>query len=422
MLFFKGRSRSRDTDQIFKKLLFHQESLERAQENIQKTLKSILSVVGAEAGSLFTFQKSRNLFTLQQWVGERPLHVSISGDYEFVKYLKQVQRAVFKDEVLSDLRFADIRAAGAHYFSPIAAVAAVPLMVKGEWLGILNVGRGEGPLEHDEEDRTLLMFLGNWLSHHMTNAALYAEIKTQNRKLSEISQLKTQLMANITHELRTPLNGILGLTDLLLDGSDGPVNPDQRKHLDMIKDAGDTLLGIINNILSLVKVEASKGEIEIKKLDLSRMTAEVGDLFKSAFEAQRNRFHVHLNEAFAVYGNEDQVRTVLMNLVGNAAKFTRNGQVEILASRNGEMVRVCVKDTGIGLSEDDQNRIFDEFQQADGTLTRSYGGTGLGLTIAKKIIEQHGGRMWVDSVLGKGSEFYFTLPLRPTGIKASEVA
>ena len=298
-------------------------------------------------------------------------------------------------------------------------VIAVPLLVKGAWAGVLNIGRSIGGRQNERELKELLITLGSWLGHHVSSALLYDDVKATNRKLTEITELKNQLMANVTHELRTPLNGILGLTDLILEEADGPVTEDQRRHLEMIKAGADSLKEIVENILSLVAVEARRGELEVARLPLAGIVDEVGLFFQNLFLEKGNSFQAAIERDLAVYGNEDQLRTVFMNIIGNAVKFTQDGQIDVRAVKNGEMVRVSVKDTGIGISEEDQDRVFDDFFQGSRTLAREHSGTGLGLSVAKKILEVHGGRIWVDSVQGKGSEFTFTLPTKPIRIQST---
>ncbi|MBI2340758.1 MAG: GAF domain-containing sensor histidine kinase, partial [Deltaproteobacteria bacterium] len=344
----------------------------------------------------------------------------VSADYEFLNYLRQASQPLFKDEVLSEGRFTDIRSAGLHYFTQLSCVAVVPLTVKDEWVGLLNVGRGGRGRSYTEEDRGLLCLLADFLAHHLSNTLLYDEVRRQNKKLSEITEVKNQLIANVTHELRTPLTGILGLTDLVMEGADGPVTDDCRRHLGMVKAAGESLLEIVNNILSLIKIESGKEASAVRRIELGRVVDETSGLFEGVFASRENHFQSHVPGDFYVYGDEDQIRTVLINLIGNAAKFTEKGQIEVYAAKSGDMAKICVRDTGIGVSSEDGERIFEEFRQADGSVTRGYGGTGLGLAIAKRVVELHGGRIWVDSVLGKGSEFYLTLPITPTGIQATE--
>src|SRR3989338_3482528 len=249
-----------DFEQIFKKLMFQLETLDRASESIGEILDSILNIAGTRSGSLFLHQASANLFVLQKWTGERPLNVSVAGDHEFINYLNQTQGVLFKDEVLRENRFVDIRAAGIHYFTQLSCVTVVPLFIRNKCVGLLNLGRLEDR-KGGEEDKNLLLLLGYWLAHNISNTQLYGELKSRNIRLSEMTQLKNELMTNVTHELRTPLNGILGLTGLIIEGSDGPLTEDQKRHLEMIKAGGESLLEIVNNMLTLIRVEASRGEL-----------------------------------------------------------------------------------------------------------------------------------------------------------------
>ncbi len=414
MLFHKKRGETPSRfEEIFKKLLLQMETLERASETVYEILKTLVHVLAAEGGSLFIYQPEHKIFSLKKWIGLKPVHLSVSGDYEFVSYLKKVLTPLFRDEILKESRFIDVRSAGTHFFTQLSCHAVVPLVVKGGWIGLLNLGKKIDQERYSEEDRKILSLLGHWLSHHLAASLLYEEIQNQNQKLSDMTRVKTELMANVTHELRTPLNGIIGLADLLLEGADGDLNPDQRRHLQMMKEGGEGLLDIVNNILSLIKIESGRCRIEIKKVELGKMVDEIAGLFEGILINQENRFQSHIPRELVVFGDEDQVRTLLVNLISNAVKFTKKGQIEIHANKSGDMARICVKDTGIGIHDEDQETIFDEFRQGDGSLTRQFGGTGLGLAIAKKIVELHGGRIWVDSVQGKGSEFYFTLPLKP---------
>lgn len=418
-LFAGKKSSAFDYEAIFRKLVFQLESLDRASETVYEILKSVLDVVGAQSGSLYTYQPRAHLFVLQKWVGERPLSLSVAGDFEFLSFLKQTGSPLMKEEVLNEPRYLDLRPAGVHYFTQLSCMIAVPLLVKGAWAGVLNIGRSIGGRQNDRELRELLITLGLWLGHHVSSALLYEEVRATNRKLKEITELKNQLMANVTHELRTPLNGILGLTGLILEGADGPVTEDQKRHLEMIKAGADSLREIVENILSLVAVEARRGELPVSRLPLAGIVEEVADFFQNLLLEKRNSFQTAIDRDLTVYGNEDQIRTVFMNVIGNAVKFTQDGQIEVRASRNGEMVRVSVKDTGIGISEEDQDRVFDDFFQGSRSHAREHGGTGLGLSVAKKILEIHGGRIWVDSVQGKGSEFTFTLPIKPIRIEST---
>jgi signal transduction histidine kinase len=225
-------------------------------------------------------------------------------------------------------------------------------------------------------------------------------------------------MTNLSHELRTPLNSIIGLSEAIAEGSDGPVNEDQVHHLSMIRQSGTRLLDTLNAMLDLSKIESNRLELEVKRFSLSRLISDVSTNVKLNGET---KLVVDLKEQIpGVYGDEQRLRKVFGQLLDNAAKFTSQGNITVTASRAGEMLKVCVKDTGQGISREAQKQVFSGFCQADSGVARQHEGLGLGLTIARKIVELHGGRMWCRSKEGQGSQFYFTLPLKPTGVRHQE--
>ena len=233
------------------------------------------------------------------------------------------------------------------------------------------------------------------------------------RELEAASRHKSEFLANVSHELRTPMNAILGFNELILDGIYGDVPAEVKVPLTDIQNSGRHLLRLINNVLDLSKIEAGRMEltpteylvqdtVDRVRASLSSLAAQKGlDLVTAVPE--------DLPVALADAG---RITQCLMNLTGNALKFTREGRVEIAVELRGDLLYYRVTDTGIGIAEDQVDTIFGEFRQGDATITREFGGTGLGLSITKKIVEMHGGRIWVESELGKGSTFWFTIPLR----------
>lgn len=410
MKLFGGQSKY-DYKKVFHEVTVGLKTLDGLDDSIQDLLVKILDNIDAGTGSIFVHLPEKNILGVKYIVGGEPLIVAMATDHEFVKYVKSGHPVLFKEEILNKSDFSIIRSAGIHYFTQTNSHAIVNLKVQDEWIGILSIGRPKKPFT--EEDRQFLEVMGYWLAYHISNSSLYTRVRNQNIKLNEMTEVKNQLMANVTHELRTPLNGILGFTEIILEGSDGPINEDQRHHLQIVKSSAESILGIVNNILSLIKVESQKRDISVSKILLKNLVDEVVMFFESVILNKNNRLESHITEDQFVYGNEDQIRTVLMNLVGNAVKFTENGLIEIKTQKSGEMLKIHIKDTGVGIREADTARIFDEFTQSDGSITRSHGGTGLGLAVAKKIVEIHGGRISVDSKEGIGSEFTITLPLRP---------
>jgi signal transduction histidine kinase/DNA-binding response OmpR family regulator len=247
-------------------------------------------------------------------------------------------------------------------------------------------------------------------------------LERANKDLRELDKLKSTFLANMSHELRTPMNAIIGYTDLLIDGVDGPINEEQDKSLNKVATNARHLLQLINDVLDISKIEAGKMKINPKELDLKLMIESVTPVFEPQMKAKGITLTVDIpDDALHIYGDEARLKEVLINLLANAIKFTHQGGITISARlsergvRPGEaplFMEICVADTGIGIKEEDIGKIFDKFVQADLTTVRQYEGTGLGLSIARGLISLHKGMIWVTSKFGEGSAFCFTLPLR----------
>jgi signal transduction histidine kinase len=236
----------------------------------------------------------------------------------------------------------------------------------------------------------------------------------ESRALAEsASQHKSQFLANMSHELRTPLNSVLGFTEMLSDGIYGELPERAKGALAKVEANGRHLLGLINDVLDLSKIEAGQLKLSLGEYSLAEL---VNGLIAST-EALARTKGLALTTTIAPglppgKGDERRLAQVLINLVGNAVKFTESGAVEVRARRVHDEFEITVRDTGPGIAPEDQERIFSEFQQVDDSSTRSKGGTGLGLAISKRIIEIHGGTLTVESALGKGSTFRVQLPVR----------
>ena len=240
------------------------------------------------------------------------------------------------------------------------------------------------------------------------------ELRRLYSELEQTSRHKSEFLANMSHELRTPLNAIIGFSQVLREEMFGPVNEKQAEYLDDILSSGNHLLSLINDVLDLSKVEAGQVELEIGPFSL-REALERG-VVTVRERATEDGVEVALAadpEVDVVEGDERRIKQVIFNLLSNAVKFTpAGGAVEVSAAQVDGEVRVTVADTGPGLAPEDRERIFEEFQQAEAGVEQQEG-TGLGLALSKRLVELHGGRIWVDSELGKGSTFVFTLPARP---------
>jgi signal transduction histidine kinase len=245
------------------------------------------------------------------------------------------------------------------------------------------------------------------------NARLFREIEAKGRELEVASRHKSQFLANMSHELRTPLNAILGYTELLIDGIYGELTPKAGDVMARIDRSGKHLLGLINDVLDLSKIEAGQLELTLADYSLAEVVhAVVTQVESLAAEKGLILQATVASDLPAGRGDERRLAQVLLNLVGNAIKFSDTGAVIIKASSTNSSFTVAVKDNGPGISPADQGKIFEEFQQADNSATKKKGGTGLGLSISRRIVEMHGGKLWVESEVGKGSVFSFTLPIQ----------
>jgi len=237
-------------------------------------------------------------------------------------------------------------------------------------------------------------------------------LRETNTELRDASQLKSEFLARMSHELRTPLSAIIGFSEILLEGIDGELNTAQHEDVQLVNESGHSLLNLINDILDLSKVESGKMTLAAEPLDLAEMTLGVLQALKPLAQSRNLEVSSELPAGLPpALGDAVRVKHVITNLVANAIKFTREGSVCVRAETLDDKLRVSVEDTGIGIKAEALAFIFDEFRQAESGTTRDFGGSGLGLAIARKLVELHGGSIGVESEPGKGSRFWFTLPL-----------
>ena len=241
-----------------------------------------------------------------------------------------------------------------------------------------------------------------------------AALSALNLKLEQASKAKSDFLANMSHELRTPMNSILGFTEMLADELYGTVPPEFKEPLADIGVNGKHLLRLINDVLDLSKIEAGRMELAVSEYSAHEVVDTVRASLRSLAAEKGLQFaaHVDRNLPDVMYGDAKRITQCLLNLAGNALKFTKHGSVTINAAPDGEFVHYSVSDTGIGIPADQIDAVFAEFTQVDATITREFGGTGLGLSITKKFVEMHGGRIWAESKLDQGSTFHFTIPVK----------
>ncbi|HEX3507493.1 MAG TPA: ATP-binding protein [Candidatus Dormibacteraeota bacterium] len=262
---------------------------------------------------------------------------------------------------------------------------------------------------HDSETRLQAAVVEVSAKNEQLSAAM-DEISVKNVQLSSVNRQQTDFITNVSHELRTPLAGILGYTELLLDGSDGDLEEDQRRDVLEVQAGGQVLLGLVNDILDESQIEAGKMTLKLGRVDLKEMIASVVANLRTLADHKSLFIHQNVLDGVDALGDEGRLRQILTNLIGNAIKFTDKGGVTINCLPWSGYWRVSVMDTGIGMPDGSRDLVFERFKQLDPTTTRRFGGTGLGLAIAKGLVTMQGGQMGVDSILGQGSTFWFTVP------------
>ena len=292
------------------------------------------------------------------------------------------------------------------------SVLAVPLLREGRIMGALTVYRKQAG-GFSPEAVQLLQTFATQSALAIQNARLFSEIDEKGRQIEAANRHKSEFLANMSHELRTPLNGILGLTEMILDKIYGELPEKIRSALEDVQASGRHLLGLINDVLDLSKIEAGRATLSLQEYSMREVVQAVFTTMQPLAAAKNLALKIAVPADLpSGKGDQRRITQVLMNLTGNAIKFADSGEVRVEAKAAHDSFLVSVSDTGPGVALADQQRIFEEFQQVDGSSSRAKGGTGLGLAIAKRIIEMHRGHIWVESKVGVGSTFTFSLPVR----------
>jgi signal transduction histidine kinase len=294
------------------------------------------------------------------------------------------------------------------------SLLAVPLLREEQIMGGLTIFR-RTPGSFPPEVVNLLQTFATQSVLAIQNARLFREIEDKSRQIEAANRHKSEFLANMSHELRTPLNAIIGFSEVLQERLFGELNEKQAEYTQDILTSGQHLLSLINEILDLSKVEAGRMELELATFDLPLAIDNARTFVRERATKHGITLDVDVDERLGDYvGDERKIKQILLNLLSNAVKFTpEGGRIGIHASKTNGTVEISVSDTGIGIPPDDQTTIFEEFRQVGGDYAQKKEGTGLGLTLAKKFVELHGGKIWVESEVGKGSTFTFTLPEKP---------
>jgi signal transduction histidine kinase len=388
--------------------------------DVETVLQTIVSrasqLAGADGCAIYEYDDATGAFHIRATHNLDPVLVETLRAAPLRKGEGAMGRAA---ETREPTQVADIAAPGA-YQSHIRdtllgagyrALLSVPLLREGEIIGSLSLNR-HTPGEFPPEAVEVLKTFATQSALAIQNARLFREIADKSRQLEVASQHKSEFLANMSHELRTPLNAIIGFSEVLAERMFGDVNDKQAEYLQDILESGRHLLSLINDILDLSKIEAGHMELEPADFDLPSAIDNALTLVRERATRRGITLGCTIDEQLGlIRGDERKVKQILLNLLSNALKFTpEGGRIDVGGRLDGEMAEVSVTDTGIGIAPTDQEAVFEEFRQV-GAAERKAEGTGLGLALSRKFVELHGGRIWVQSEVGHGSTFTFTLPL-----------
>lgn len=363
----------------------------------------------ATAGGNFRHDRHGNVYKLQ-------IPPSMLRDLDLALASKaiQKQKIVYANDVQLIVQSKNESWARMALEAGYRSVIAVPLLLQDQTMGAFIV-YGEQPYVLTKRETFLLSTAAIQTTMAIQSALLFAEVKDQNAELERVNNLKSQFLATVTHELRTPLHSIISYGGLILEGFlDGELTAEQEEHIQFMVRRAEDLSHLVDDMLDLSKIEADRLEVKAEPLQLEQSLAEVVSQLKPLATSKELYLNLEIEEGLPpVLADSYRVRQVVLNMVSNALKFTEKGGVSIRCARlkNYNLIRVSVHDTGIGISPAALDFIFEAFRQADGSTTRRFGGTGLGLTIARKLIELQGGEVAVESTTGEGSTFSFTLPI-----------
>ena len=411
---------SNDVNQLYRLSTAMQEPLS-LQEHLSRVLEAARRVVvidrfyiwAVEPGADWLSALAGAGFSAEEWRGFENARIPFAEAGAMYKAYREGIPLVFNEDnpLPAELRlrppYSSMKAIRTRSF------LVIPMIARGRTIGLLTADNkwSGAPILGQTVD--VLHIFASHAAIAIENARLFHEIDEKGRQLELASKHKSQFLANMSHELRTPMNAVLGYTDLILDNIFGDVPEPIRDTLERVKSNGQHLLGLINDVLDLSKIEAGQLTLSVGDYSMGDVVQAVVSAVEPLAAAKKLELKATVTADLPPgRGDERRITQVLLNLVGNAIKFTDSGEVSIQARASDGAFVVSVLDTGPGISEADQQTIFEEFQQADTSSTRKKGGTGLGLSISRRIVELHGGRLWCESTPGRGSTFSFTLPVR----------
>lgn len=408
----RGRRAEFDTAQVFSQFIARVTSCTDRREVCAAMLQYIAELTQAENGSLLIRNGSPDRFIVRQTYKINVGSFQVGDISTFVQWLRKRATGITRRTLLADPALAEVKASGLQYCVQFHAEASIPCFLGGELLAIINLGPRPDNVPFEPALCKMLDLLSGLCALSIHSASLYDDLAQKHQELQQLGELKGHLLANVSHEIRTPLTSVIGLSEHLLEQAD-VISSDERQHfLQMICGSGKRLLDTVTALMELAKLETDRTNLDIRRINLSRLSTEVcATLLPTDATTLSNELG---DNTPPIYGDPVWIKCLFEHVLGNAVKYTPQGRVWVEAKRAGDMLTVGIHDTGIGIEKNKQKQVFAEFIQASQGAGRTHEGAGVGLAIARKVVELHGGRIWMQSNPGSGSHLFFTLPLKPT--------
>lgn len=377
-----------------------------------RVLTFLTEALQAESSSLLVWDETQHGFVLQEHQGAAPGSFSVGDTTAFLRWLAQQRRPITRQALIHDPALGEVKTLGLQYCVQFHTEICVPCFRGEQLIAVMNFGPCPAGADTGALTMEGLAILSRLAALAIHNSQLQGSVHQHVLQLTQVEGLRRQVLANVSHEFRTPLSSIIGLSEHLLEQGIALEPGETQRYLGMIREAGQRLLSTVTALLDLSKLESQRAAMDIRRINLPRLASEVCAALKPSTATQ---ISVQLSETMPpIYGDVQWVRCVFAHLLDNAVKYTPRGSVWIEAERAGDMLKVGIHDTGIGIAKDRQEAIFNSFVQGEDGPTRGYEGAGIGLSIARKVVELHGGRIWLQSEAGVGSHIFFTLPVKPT--------
>ena len=398
-------------------------------EIFQRLKQSLSTELDFEQYVIFTFAKDKSFQAkVVEGFGEKEVQVIVAG----IELNTNLMGSLSRGETFSSSKSSEKQAKEIAQIFNTQHFVLSPIISQGGIVGLVFVGNASNTFNITEGDEELVAILANQIGQSIQNARLFEEVYLSSRMLEtkvqertqqlekaleevqNISKTKTEFISAVSHELRTPLTSIKGYASILMDGKLGQIPDQVKERLGKINTHSDSLVNLINNLLDISRIESGRVEMNMSLCSLTEMIENVNDLLTPQMKEKGVNFKIEMDSNIPpVTVDSSQYERVFINLVGNAIKFTpKDGTISVSAKLDNGTIEMTVADTGIGISEKDVARLFDEFYRVENKINQNVKGTGLGLPLAKKIVEAHGGKMWATSIVNEGTTFHFTLPVK----------